>query len=68
MSRDKSKDDKYFNCHQDYEVSYIAGLYAEILKVKQFLIKKCSDGTIKYMTHFQIYQLIEKELGYPVPR
>lgn len=67
MGRDKAKDDKYFNCSQQHEIDYVAGLYKEKEKVRNFLITKCKDGTIKNNTHKEVYQLIEKELGYPIP-
>ncbi|PKN52834.1 MAG: hypothetical protein CVU55_06335 [Deltaproteobacteria bacterium HGW-Deltaproteobacteria-13] len=67
MARDKAKDDKYFNCSQAYELNYVASLYSEEQKVLDFLKKKCADGTIKYFKHIQVYELIKKELGYPIP-
>lgn len=68
MARDKERDDKMFNCSQEWEIDYVANLYpAHETQVKQFLIRKCHDGTIKYYTHMEVYQLIKKELGYPIP-
>jgi len=67
MARDKAKDDKYFNCGQEHEFDYVSGLYAEKEKVYDFLKKKCSDKTISYSTHLEVYKLIEKELGYSTP-
>jgi hypothetical protein len=67
MARDKSKDDMYFNCSQDYELNYVASLYTEKQKVLDFLKRKCADGTIKYSKHMEVYELIKKELGYPIP-
>ncbi len=69
MARDKAKDDKYFNCSQEHELTYVSGLYdgeAEII-VYNFLIKSCKNGDIKYSTHMQVYELIEQHFGYPVP-
>ena len=67
MARDKSKDDKYLNCSQEYELNYVAGLYTDKQKVYDFLKKKCSEGKIKYSTHKRVYELIRRELGYSIP-
>ncbi len=67
MKRDKARDDKFFDCTADHEINYVARLYAEKEEVKDFLIKKWKDGTIKYMTHFNLYKLIENDLGYRIP-
>lgn len=42
MGRDKSKDDKYLNCSEEYELNYVAGLYTDRQRVYDFLKKKCS--------------------------
>ncbi len=67
MGRDKAKDDRQFNCNQDSELNYVAGLYEERIIVKAFLIGSCHNKSIKYFTHLEVYKLIEKELGYPIP-
>lgn len=67
MARDKSKDDKFFNCSQDHERSYVANLYSDSNKVNQFLLQKSADGTIKYFTHMKVYELIKKHLNFPIP-
>jgi hypothetical protein len=68
MARDKSKDDKFFSCSQEHEVNYVAGLYpSHVQTVYNFIKNKCASNAIKYSTHLQVYQLIYKELGYPVP-
>ena len=67
MARDKAKDDKYVNCSEEYELKYVASLYTEKEKVLDFVKKKCAAGVIKYSTHMQVYELIKKELGYPIP-
>jgi hypothetical protein len=67
MGRDKKKDDKYFSCSQEHELNYISGLYQESQKVYDFLKGKCQDGSIKYSTHREVYQMIEDGLGYPSP-
>ena len=49
MGRDKSRDDKYFNCSEEYEHTYVANLYpgfqAEVLT---FLKQKCANNTKNY--------------------
>ena len=64
MGRDKAKDDKFFNCSQEHELKYVSGLYPGYeVRVYHFLVSKCQAGIIKYSTHKQVYDLIEKELG-----
>jgi len=67
MARDKSKDDKYFNCNQEYELNYVAGLYVNRDIVKNFLKESCANNTIYHSTHAQVYKLIRDKLGYPIP-
>ena len=67
MEKGKKKDAKYFNCSQDHERIYVANRYKQNAVVKDFLIKKCKDGTIKYSTHQEVFELIKKELGFPIP-
>jgi len=67
MARDKVKDDKLFNCSQEHELNYVARLYPDPDKVYKFLRLKCNDGTIRNYTHMEVYELIRKELGYPIP-
>lgn len=67
MGRDKARDDLFFNCSQEHELAYVAGLYEKHSVVLAFLVKKCSDGTIRYMTHKEVYELIERELGLKIP-
>lgn len=67
MARDKSKDDMYFNCSQIHEQNYVASLYLHQQKVLTFLKESCANGSIHYSTHYQVYKLIEKKFGYPVP-
>ncbi|MDY0180726.1 hypothetical protein [Aliarcobacter skirrowii] len=68
MARDKARDDKFFNCKQEHEDGYVAGLYGSNKdKVSAFLSKKCSDNIIKYSTHKEVYSLIKEELGYSLP-
>ena len=67
MGRIKSKDNEFFTCKQQNELHYIASLYNRKNQVLDFLIKNCQDGTINYLTYFDIYKLIHRELGLPIP-
>jgi hypothetical protein len=67
MARDKVRDDKYFHCSEQHEFNYVAGLYDESDKVRDFLKKRCDDRTINRSTHLEVYQLIKGELGYDIP-
>lgn len=67
MARDKKRDDLLFNCSQDHEITYVAGLYSDKAGVIKFLKENCRNGTIKNFTHMEVYKLIKKELGYPIP-
>lgn len=69
MARDKGKDDKFFNCGQQSEHDYVASLYAlaQRPQVRTLLQNGCSNGTIRYSTHMQVYQLIQRSLGFPIP-
>ena len=69
MARDKSKDDKLFNCSQQSEHDYVAGLYDATQRpsVRTLLKDGCANNTIYHSTHMQVYQLIKTRLGYPLP-
>jgi len=67
MARDKAKDDKYFNCSQQHEHDYVANLYPNPGKVKEFLKRKCQSGKISNSTHLEVYRLIQSELGFAIP-
>ena len=67
MARDKSKDDKHFNCSQEHEFKYVSGLYEEKKEVYDYLKEKCDDDSISYSTHMEVYEMIKKDLGYSVP-
>lgn len=68
MARDKAKDDKHFNCTQTHENDYVSGLYGYNKdKVSKFLTENCKTNAIKNSTHKDVYELIYKKLGYPVP-
>jgi hypothetical protein len=68
MTRDKRKDDQYFNCREIYELHYVTSLYEESAIVRKFIVGRCQTGQIDYRTHNDLYELIEKELGFPKPR
>jgi hypothetical protein len=67
MPRDKARDDKYFNCNQESERNYVSGLYHDKKSVYDFLVKSYYNNLINYSTHNEIYQLIQYNLGYPIP-
>tara|TARA_B100000508_G_scaffold55003_1_gene42586 strand:+ start:6093 stop:6305 length:213 start_codon:yes stop_codon:yes gene_type:complete len=67
MARDKSRDDKFFNCTDEHEVNYVVSLYEDRDGVRDLISKKCEDGKIHYSTNLEVYQLIKDELGYDIP-
>ena len=67
MARDKSRDDKFFNCSEEWEFKYVSELYDKNDEVYDYLKEKCDDGTISYSTHMEVYEIIEKKFGYPIP-
>ena len=60
----KARDDKFFNCKEEHEFYYVSKLYDKKEEVHDFLEKKCESDEINYSTHDEVYELIEKELGY----
>ena len=69
MARDRSKDQKLFNCSQDHEINYVVGLYSsdKHANVRQFIKDGCSSNLIYHCTHARLYQLIMEKLGYVIP-
>lgn len=68
MARDKTKDDKYFNCSEKHENDYVSSLYGNNKdSVSNFLVTACDDNTINYSTHMEVYELIKNQFGYAVP-
>lgn len=67
MGRNKKRDDEFFNCSQEHEDKYVSGLYEKSQKVSNYLKEKCEDNNINYSTHLEVYTMIEKDLGYPIP-
>ncbi len=67
MGRDKTKDDKIFNCSEEYELNYVSGLYENKKAVYDFLVIACRIISIKNSTHLQVYKLIKAKFGYEIP-
>ena len=55
-----STEHEYFNCTEDHEFNYVAGLYEDAADVKQWLKDKCADGTICYTKHEDLYKMLDK--------
>ena len=54
-------DHALFNCSQDHEINYVASLYLEHQKVREYLKEKCADGTISHWTHKKLYEHLESQ-------
>jgi hypothetical protein len=56
-----ASDHKLFNCSEEYEIDYVAGLYKDKPNktVKEFLKEKCKSNDIYHSTHAQVYSLLE---------
>jgi len=67
MARNKEKDDLLFNCSQKRELDYLADQYEQSIEVYSFLEYHCKNGNIDNFTHQDVYQYIERKLGYAVP-
>jgi len=65
--RDLSRDQKLFNCNQEHELNYVAGLYANRQEVYDFLKRSCACSLIFHSTHQEVYDMIKRHLGYTVP-
>jgi len=66
MVKNRSRDNKYFNCSEEHELRYVAGRYEEKGKVYKFLKESCANHGIYHSTHEEVYHLIESELGFTV--
>lgn len=53
-----NKELEYFNCDEDYEHDYVAGLFEETKKVKKWLEENCENNTINNTTHMDLYQML----------
>lgn len=49
---------EYFNCGEQHELDYVAGLYKDPAKVKEQLKKWCANGTISNSTHEEVYKML----------
>ena len=67
MERDKARDDKFFGGSTYHEINYVVSLYDAKKEIREFLKKRYDEKVINYMSHREVYQLIEKELGYKMP-
>ncbi len=54
-------DHALYNCSQDHEINYVASLYLEHQKVREYLKEKCADGTISHWTHKKLYEHLESQ-------
>jgi len=67
MARDRSRDQKMFNCSQEHELNYVAELYANRQEVYDFLKRACASNMIFQATHQDVYEMIKRHLRYPIP-
>lgn len=68
MDRDLAKDNEIFNCGYPNQLKYVSNLYEDSHKIETFLSLMCVSRKIFSKTYFEIYQLIEKELGFSIPQ
>jgi len=68
MTKDESRDYQFFECYEQQDLDYVAGLYNDKEKVYDLLKTEREKNTINYSTHVDIYELIENRLGFPVPQ
>lgn len=54
------KDAKYFNCAEDHELDRVADHYVDHKEVKEFVRKKCKDGTIKDWPMEKLYAFLDE--------
>ncbi len=67
MARNKLYDNQVFKSNETHKINYFAHLYGKDENVKRFLKRNCALGTIQNKTHKELFILIEKELGIPMP-
>ncbi len=67
MARSKQKDKQVFICSQLHEINYLTHLYDKCELVESYLRRNCATGFINEKTHFELFQMIEEELGIPMP-
>jgi hypothetical protein len=56
-----SKEYSEFNCSQDHEHAYVAGLFENktTQTVRDFLKEKCASKELHNSTHKEVYKLLE---------
>lgn len=67
MARSKSDDYQAIKCEQPQVINYLSHLYGKNEDVECFLRRHFARKTIDGKTHLEVYQLIEEELGIPIP-
>ncbi len=67
MARSKSFDNKSIKCDQAHSINYFSHLYGKDEKVERFLRRHFALKTIHDKTHIELFRMIEKELGVPIP-
>ena len=60
--------EEHFNPQQESEFLYVSNRYSNSVEVYKFLKIECKNGGINYATHKEVYEMIYKVLGYPVPK
>tara|TARA_Y100001949_G_C15938078_1_gene308848 strand:- start:223 stop:489 length:267 start_codon:yes stop_codon:yes gene_type:complete len=67
--RDKSKDDRLFDCSAQHEISYVINQYPEKerARVRKLIELKCEKNGFYHSTHLKVYKTIESELGLDIP-
>lgn len=65
MARNKSRDDKLFNCSQQHEIDYVTSLYPKEYRkdIKEFIELNCALGVFDNSTHKYVYNSIEERFG-----
>ena len=53
-----TKEYNYFNCDEEYEFDYVAGLFEETKKVKKWLKTNCDNNRIDNTTHIELYKML----------
>ena len=48
-----------FNCSEEHESGYVRNQYAEPIKVKAYLEKKCESNDINNSTHKEVYEMLK---------
>lgn len=68
VRRDKSRDDRLFCCFVKEDIDYVSSLYPSHEEtVHSFILIKSSAGEIYHRTYMDLYKLIQREIGFPIP-